>query len=55
VEDRPEYRFLGLFVPWIFVVSLAGFLTALDSGMGDYRQVTSINKVEGRLPVLLVL
>jgi hypothetical protein len=26
--NRPEFRFLGLYFPWIFVVSLAGFLTA---------------------------
>jgi hypothetical protein len=28
VGNRPEFRFLGLYIPWIFVVSLAGFLAA---------------------------
>ena len=28
VGNRPEFRFLGLYFPWIFVVSLAGFLAA---------------------------
>jgi Protein of unknown function (DUF1656) len=28
IEGRPEYRLLGLFVPWIFIVSLIGFLAA---------------------------
>jgi Protein of unknown function (DUF1656) len=28
IEGRPEYRLLGLFVPWIFIVSLVGFLAA---------------------------
>lgn len=28
VGNRPEFRFLGLYLPWIFVVSLAGFLAA---------------------------
>jgi hypothetical protein len=28
IEGRPEYRLLGLFVPWIFIVSLVGFFTA---------------------------
>jgi hypothetical protein len=28
VARRPEFNFLGLFIPWIFVVSVAGFLTA---------------------------
>jgi glucan phosphoethanolaminetransferase (alkaline phosphatase superfamily) len=28
IESRPEYRLLGLFVPWIFIVSLVGFFTA---------------------------
>ena len=27
-ESRPEYRLLGLFVPWIFIVSLVGFFAA---------------------------
>jgi hypothetical protein len=26
--SRPEIRFLGLYLPWIFVVSLFGFLAA---------------------------
>jgi hypothetical protein len=26
--NRPEFRFLDLLIPWIFVVSLFGFLTA---------------------------
>ena len=26
--SRPEFRILGLYVPWIFVVSVAGFLAA---------------------------
>jgi Protein of unknown function (DUF1656) len=28
IEGRPEYRLLGLYVPWIFIVSLVGFLAA---------------------------
>jgi hypothetical protein len=28
LANRPEFRFFGLLVPWIFVVSLFGFLTA---------------------------
>ncbi|HYY30403.1 MAG TPA: DUF1656 domain-containing protein [Chthoniobacterales bacterium] len=28
IESRPEYRLLGLLVPWIFIVSLVGFLVA---------------------------
>jgi hypothetical protein len=28
VGNRPEFRILGLYVPWIFVVSVAGFLAA---------------------------
>jgi hypothetical protein len=28
IESRPEYRLLGLFVPWIFIVSMVGFFAA---------------------------
>jgi uncharacterized protein DUF1656 len=28
LANRPEFRFFGLLVPWIFVVSLFGFLAA---------------------------
>jgi hypothetical protein len=28
LANRPEFRFLDLFIPWIFVVSTAGFLAA---------------------------
>jgi hypothetical protein len=28
VANRPEFRFLDLLVPWIFVISLLGFLAA---------------------------
>jgi hypothetical protein len=28
LANRPEFRFLGLYIPWIFVVSVAGFLAA---------------------------
>jgi Protein of unknown function (DUF1656) len=28
VGNRPEFKVLGLFVPWIFIISLAGFLAA---------------------------
>ena len=27
-EKRPEYRFLGFYVPWILVVTVAGFVAA---------------------------
>jgi hypothetical protein len=28
LANRPEFRFLDLFIPWIFVVCTAGFLVA---------------------------
>jgi hypothetical protein len=28
VMNRPEFRFLDLYLPWIFVVSVLGFLAA---------------------------
>jgi uncharacterized membrane protein len=28
LANRPEFRFLDLFFPWIFVISVAGFLAA---------------------------
>lgn len=28
VANRPEFRLLGLYIPWIFVISLLGFLAA---------------------------
>ena len=28
LTNRPEFRFLDLFIPWIFVVCTAGFLVA---------------------------
>jgi uncharacterized membrane protein len=28
LANRPEFRFLDLFIPWIFVISVAGFLAA---------------------------
>jgi hypothetical protein len=28
VANRPEFRFLDLFIPWIFLISLMGFLAA---------------------------
>jgi hypothetical protein len=29
VASRPEFRIFGMFIPWIFVVSVTGFLAAL--------------------------
>jgi hypothetical protein len=28
LANRPEFRFLDLFIPWIFVISVGGFLAA---------------------------
>jgi hypothetical protein len=28
LANRPEFRVLGFYIPWIFVVSVAGFLVA---------------------------